>query len=130
MTRSCGARARRRSYRRLVNDVIDIRGASGACYRFRRVPAEVSLPATSGNFLYLREAAGKTSIVGAGTADALTKARDRWPDAVRGHAAEAIFVRLNLSRRVRLHEHNDIVSHHGPPMNLAEEGHVPAREVI
>jgi hypothetical protein len=117
-----------RRYISPVNDLIDIRGASGASYRFRRVQADESLPAMSGNFLYLREEAGTLQVVGSGTADGLSQARERWPEAVRQHQAEAIFVRLNLSRRLRLAEHADIAAQHNPPMVLAEEGDVQRHE--
>jgi hypothetical protein len=108
----------------VVNDFIDIRGGSGASYRFRLAPVGTALPAMSGNFLYVRSDPAGVKIVCAGTADALTQARDRWSEAVREHQAEAVFVRLNLSRRVRLEEHADIVALHDPPLIQAEQGDV------
>ena len=103
-----------------MKDIIDVRGASGAVYRFTRFRDGNPLSAMGGNFIYAREANAQTHLLYAGEAqNLLTDARARWDQAVREHAAENLYTRLNISERTRQHEHADILGGEVLPMNEA-----------
>jgi hypothetical protein len=106
----------------VVKDVLmqahfDVRGASGATYRFRRVGDRDDRPATAGNFLYVRGAATKAVIVYAGECDSLIASLECWETARLLHGADGLFVRLNVAVAVREAEQADIVAAYHPAMN-------------
>jgi hypothetical protein len=103
-----------------VNEFWDIAGASGALYRFRRVADPGQLPAMAGNFIFLRPGDGGERLVCCGSVPSLIRAGAPWRLAVEQHQTEAIFVRLNVSRAIRLGEHQDIVERQNPTMVVAE----------
>jgi hypothetical protein len=104
-----------------VSEFIDLRGASGAAYRFRRAdPA--ALPATAGNFVYVREEAGEPEVVCCGTALSLTLAADLSRNMKDRYGATDLYIRLNVARAVRLGEHQDILEHSKPPSSFDEIG--------
>ncbi|HUO21832.1 MAG TPA: hypothetical protein VMU59_04885 [Caulobacteraceae bacterium] len=103
-----------------MSEFIDLAGASGAHYRFHRVPDVDELPAIAGNFVYVRGAQPDLALVCAGTGESLSVARKRWAEAVRDHGAEALYVRRNVSRRSRQVEHQDIVANLHPPIDAGE----------
>jgi hypothetical protein len=103
-----------------MSEFIDLAGASGALYRFHRIPDAEELPAIAGNFVYVRGAQGSLSVVCAGTGESLSVARKRWSEAVQDHGAEALYVRRNVSRKSRQTEHQDIVAQSHPPMDVGE----------
>jgi hypothetical protein len=104
-----------------VSDIIDLRGASGAAYRFRRAdPA--ALPATAGNFVYAREEGGELVVLGCGTALSLSAAAGLQRNLVDSHGEADLFIRLNVARAVRQGEHQDIVEHIKPPATFDEIG--------
>ncbi len=98
-------------------DVIDVAGASGTSYRFRRLEDVSDLPATAGNFVYVRWDVSAPVILYLGEADTLLAARSRWPEAQTTHAATDIFYRLNVGREVRLRERDDMLLQLQPAMN-------------
>ena len=100
---------------------IDLEGASGATYRFHRVDDLSTLPAIAGNFAYVQEEGSKPLVVCCGTDETLLKAAIRWPSAQQTHRATAIYVRRNVSWKVRAQEHDDIVKKHQPPLIVATE---------
>jgi hypothetical protein len=100
---------------------IDLDGASGATYRFQRVDDLSSLPAIAGNFVYVQGDGPRPVVVCCGTDDTLLKAAGRWPAAQQSHRATAIYVRRNISWKVRASEHQDIVERHRPPLVAATE---------
>ena len=104
-----------------MSDFIDLAGASGAQYRFQHIADLDALPAIAGNFVYVRGARAALKVVGVGTAESLAAARKRWAEAVRDHGAEAVFVRRNVSRRIRQLEHQDIVQQIHPALDAAED---------
>jgi hypothetical protein len=93
-----------------MKDFIDLKGASGAHYRFRLWPEGSPHLPTGGNYVYLREEenAGFTVLVVGETND-LSKARADWPKATR-RGATHVFTRLNVSRAIRNAEHQDILA--------------------
>ena len=93
-----------------MRDLIDVRGASGAVYRFNLVAESRPLSPMGGNYLYVREDDDGYEIVHVGEAEnLLADARSDWAEAVRTRGAAHLFTRLNISERVRQHEHGDIV---------------------
>ncbi len=93
-----------------MNDFLDLRGASGSVYRFRRVGGPAQLPAEGGNFAYVKEVGGQTEVIHLSAGETLHQARDGWDEAVKKSGAEAIFVRLNISSQQRLAEHEDLTA--------------------
>ncbi|HEX5379920.1 MAG TPA: hypothetical protein VFW47_15190 [Phenylobacterium sp.] len=98
---------------------IDLRGASGAAYRFRLVEEPMQLPTASGNFVFVKSEIAGASVIYAGEAAILSEATARWADARGAYGADAIYVRLNISESVRLAEQADLVEQYNPPMNAA-----------
>ena len=105
-----------------MKQFIDIVGASGSVYRFRRVGDPAQLPAKAGNFLFSRPGGPREEVVCCGTALNLARAETLWKAAVEQHQAAAIFVRLNVSRTSRASEHDDIVERQKPAMVVADVG--------
>jgi hypothetical protein len=98
--------------------MIDVRGASGAMYRFVRVRDDRPLSPMGGNFIYARDVDGESEIVFVGEApNLMTGARRLWDQAVQEHGADQLFTRLNVTGRVREHEQGDILRLLAPPMN-------------
>jgi len=97
-------------------DHLELQGASGARYRFRRVKDPGALPAEGGNFVYVKYTDDHPKVIGCGAGETLHQARDLWSRAVEQHGAEAIYIRLNIARKQRLSEHQDIIEAHDLPM--------------
>ncbi|MBV9995278.1 MAG: hypothetical protein JO127_08695 [Caulobacteraceae bacterium] len=108
-----------------MNDHLDIKGASGATYRFMRFKEGRPLSPAGGNFLFGRYTGSRFELLYAGEVQNLLKdARSKWQEAVERYQASTLFTRLNISERVRQVEHDDIVKAHEPPMN--EDPEAPA----
>ena len=99
-----------------MQEILDLQGASGDSYRFRRIANPGQLPATSGNFVHVRWSGNAAQIVYCGAVNTLTSAADRWAEAVGAHGAAGLYVRLNVARRGRDEEHADLVAKHRPLM--------------
>jgi hypothetical protein len=106
-----------------MRDLIDVRGASGAVYRFNLVGESRPLSPMGGNYLYVREDGDGYEIVHVGeTENLMAAARTDWAEAVQMRGAGHLFTRLNISERVRQQEHEDIVQAAGaPPSQSASE---------
>lgn len=88
-------------------EFIDIRGASGSAYRFRRWPAVGRHPPIAGNFVLV--AGGSRDVVALGVSDDLSRA----PPGLNVDESEtALFTRLNISRQAREAEHADLAQLH------------------
>jgi hypothetical protein len=104
-----------------MRDLIDVRGASGAVYRFNLFREGRPLSPMGGNFIYVREAGEGYEVVHVGEGqNLLTDARAGWARAVAEHGAAHMFTRLNITERVRQHEHADIMAAVHPPMSEAK----------
>jgi hypothetical protein len=104
-----------------MKETIDVRGASGAVYRFTRHSEDQPLSASGGAFIYARDSADSCEILFLGEApNLMTGAKRRWDQAVREHGAGRIFTRLNVTERARLEELGDMLSALAPPMNGPE----------
>ena len=104
-----------------MSKIIDLKGASGATYRFMRSEGDQILSPMGGNFVYARDEEAGCEVVFVGEASSLmTGARARWEQAVREHGASQLFTRLNVTERVRRFEQGDILSRITPPMNVEQ----------
>jgi hypothetical protein len=104
-----------------VQEHLDLTGASGANYRFRRVVDPAQLPTTAGNFLYVRWRGTAPQVMCCGAVDSLVEANHRWDAAVRAHGAEGLYIRLNVARSTRREEHLDLFTRLRPPMPAIDE---------
>jgi hypothetical protein len=103
-----------------MRDLIDLRGASGTVYRFALCREGRPLSPMGGNFVYVRAAGDSYELIHIGEVQNLLKdARGRWNQAVEAHGATDLFTRLNITERVRQHEHSDIMAAVRTPMNPA-----------
>lgn len=92
-----------------MSDFIDLPGASGARYRFRRAaPAE--LPPTAGNLVVATGQGGRLKVLLCGAARSLSKAAPAAAEALKASRDARLYVRLNVARTTREAEHQDIVA--------------------
>ena len=103
-----------------MRDQIDLKGASGAVYRFSLFKDGRPLSPMGGNYAFVREEGDEAVVLLTGEAQNLmTDARQRWDEAVAMHGATHIFSRLNITERVRKSEEADLSAGLKPPMNAA-----------
>jgi uncharacterized protein YecE (DUF72 family) len=99
-----------------VQEYLDLQGASGATFRFRLIADPDQLPATSGNFVYVRWRGATPQVFCCGAVDSLSAALQSWDEAVRTYGASDVYVRLNVARSVRDEQLADLVEKYRPPM--------------
>lgn len=89
---------------------LDLVGASGAVYRFRKV--DTALPPTAGNFVYVRENDGAHGIVCCGKARniGLALMGHPWAEDELAEPGDQLYVRLNVGGGARAHEHEDLIA--------------------
>lgn len=104
-----------------MQDILDLQGASGGSYRFRRIDDPAQLPATSGNFVHVRWSGEVAQVVYCGSVNTLTSAADRWSETVGVYGAVGLYIRLNVARRGRDEEHADLVEKHRPSLGEVVE---------
>jgi hypothetical protein len=102
-------------YRTPVTTFIDLQGASGAVYRFRRTPPE-TLQAAAGNFVFAAADAPAGRIVCCGTTTNLATCAKAWADAAKQEGGVHLYVRLNVASRARAIEHEDLIGALNPPL--------------
>jgi hypothetical protein len=103
-----------------MKEQIDITGASGQVYRYRRLGSAAEAPAIAGNFLYVRSAGSEVTVVFAGEANDLAQSKARWAAAQAAFGTDGLYVRLNVASKARREERDDILAAHQPAMNGAE----------
>lgn len=97
---------------------LEVPGQSGQTYRY--LPLENAGPRspTGANFLFVKVKGGESTIVYAGETECLHRGVNvGFERAKKTHGANAIFVRLNVTRAVREAELSDVLAQHQPPMN-------------
>ncbi len=99
-----------------MKDLLDLKGISGAVYRFQLIRDEAKIPAEGGNYVYVRRSDDAVSVVYCGVSDTLHDSRAHWSRAVGEFGANAIYVRRNITRSQREREHDDIVAAAKPSM--------------
>jgi len=97
-------------FSRFVNSFIDLIGASGTAYRFRKPDGAVS--PVGGNFVYVREQDGAARVVCCGRARSLGWALSQpvWPSDENAEPDDELYVRLNAISGVRSSEHEDLLA--------------------
>ncbi len=93
---------------------IDIRGASGAFYRFRPADDPRARSTMSGNYVYLR---GEELVFLGETDNLMIGATERWQEAAASYGADGIYIRPIVARATRADEQRDILRAQTPPMN-------------
>jgi hypothetical protein len=102
-----------------MQDFIDLQGASGASYRFRRRAEGASHLPTAGNYVLVQEAANGFKVLTVGASTDLSLIRP--PGKPRSNRKPAhLFTRLNIARSARTFEHEDLVAHYKPSEVVTE----------
>jgi hypothetical protein len=92
-----------------MSDFVDVPGASGAQYRFRRAdPAQ--LPPTAGNLLVAAGRPGRLDVLHCEAASSLAQAAPAAAEVLKANRQARLYVRLNVARTTREAEHQDIVA--------------------
>jgi hypothetical protein len=103
-----------------MQDFIDLQGASGASYRFRRRAEGASHLPTAGNYVLVQEASAGFKVLTVGTSIDLSLTQP--PGKPRAGRKQAhLFTRLNVARTVRASEHQDLVEHYRPAEVVTEQ---------
>lgn len=100
-------------------DFLDVPGASGAQYRFRRASVP-ELPATAGNVVAVTGTPPRARFLLCGAARSLSQAGPTLEAALSRAPGATLFIRLNVGRAVREAEHADIVAALQPDADLAD----------
>lgn len=95
-------------------DFVDLQGASGQTYRFRRWPPTGHHLPIAGNYALVRTRGRE--VVGLGVLDNLAEARSQVGALQPG---VALYTRLNVSRAHREAEHADLAAGHPAPKSVA-----------
>ncbi|MBO6714486.1 hypothetical protein [Parvibaculum sp.] len=96
-----------------MSDFVDVSGASGAQYRFRRAaPAE--LPPTAGNLLVATGPTARLKVLLCGSVVSLAQAAPTAEEVLKANRNARLYVRLNVARTTREAEHQDIVAATAP----------------
>jgi hypothetical protein len=104
-----------------VTRFLDVPGASGARYRFRRTDAGDDLPVNAGNFVAVTEESSPRYLA-CGTARSLARAAPAIREGLGESRGAVLFIRLNVSRVVRDAEHEDIVAAVAPARRFEDLG--------
>ena len=88
-----------------MNDFIDLTGASGATYRFRRRAVAGDHLPIAGNFALVTLVDGKVTVTTLGKSNDLSRliAPTEPPEA-------QVYTRLNVARAIRTAEHDDLAA--------------------
>ena len=103
------ARINRARYVSAVKPFIDLTGASGAVYRFRRATGELS--PIGGNFVYIREAEGGFNVVCCGKSRSIgwVITKRAWFSDDHAQPDDLLYIRLNAGATIRDREHQDLL---------------------
>lgn len=98
---------------------IEIAGKSGARYRYTPLEEDRFVPPAGANYVIAELTPEGPSIVYAGETDNLANQSWRAPleEARKTWAKAKVLTRLNVTRKVREAEREDLVEQHHPPMN-------------
>lgn len=100
-------------------DFLDVSGASGAQYRFRRASLG-ELPMTAGNVVAVSGPPSKPRFLLCGAARSLSRAEPAIQAALGAARDAKLFIRLNVAAAVREAEHADISAAVEPEANLPD----------
>lgn len=102
----------------MVDEIIDIEGASGSSYRFKR-ETDASALSGSGNFIIISDK-HKPTVVCSGTTADLSMALRFWREMPDHEISTSFYTRRNVTKAMRQAEHDDICLKHAPEMVLFE----------
>jgi hypothetical protein len=102
-----------------MQDFLDLKGASGALYRFRLWPEGASHLPIAGNYVVIQETAAGFKVLAVGASMNLSVARGAGPGRARRKAVH-FYTRLNVSRAARTSEHEDLVAQYKPAQVVTE----------
>jgi hypothetical protein len=93
-----------------VTSIIDLLGATGAVYRFRKLDGFP--PPAGGNFVYMRDVDGERRVVCCGKARVLALAltKQAWFSDELSQTDDQLYLRLNVVGSVRDQEHEDLIA--------------------
>jgi hypothetical protein len=97
-----------------MRDFIDLRGVSGADYRFRLWREDAAHLPIAGNYVVVREAEQGLSVLLADVSNDLSTVRQTLKRLLKDNPAAQVYTRLNVSRTVRTAENDDIVASYKP----------------
>lgn len=100
-------------------DFLDVPGASGTQYRFRRASV-AELPVNAGNVVAVAGASARPRFVLCAATRSLHRAAPAIDAALREAKGAKLFIRLNVARAVREAEHADIVAAVQPDADLPD----------
>jgi hypothetical protein len=104
-----------------VNAFLDLVGASGTAYRFRKVDSALS--SVGGNFVYVRyEDEEAPRVVCCGCARSIGPALSRpiWERDENARPDDVLYVRLNAISAIRQKEHDDLLAGLPRPFTIYE----------
>ena len=99
---------------------IDLIGASGAAYRFRK--AEGGLSPIGGNFVYVRNVDGMPRVVCCGKTSSIGSVLTKrtWFEDENGQPGDQLYIRLNIMGTTRGSEHEDLLAGLPRPFTIYE----------
>jgi hypothetical protein len=103
-----------------MREFVDLKGASGAAYRFRVWPESDHHTPTAGNFAVLVLSGSDVTIVALGVSSDLSRIKPAAQDAIASSSGR-LFTRLNVSRSARDAEHDDLLAGHPAAKPLLHE---------
>lgn len=95
-----------------MKEFVDLSGASGASYRFRRIADGEPHQRIAGNYALLKAHRGSFQVRFVGATNDLSQARTKCPPELLKGAH--LYTRLNVSRAAREAEHQDLLAKYGP----------------
>jgi hypothetical protein len=98
-------------------EFIDVRGASGSTYRFRRWPERGAHQPMAGNYVLVTRSPQK--LVAVGVLEDLSQAPTVLGERLKGCD---IYTRLSIARRMRESEHEDMAREHPEAAEKAASG--------
>ena len=103
-----------------MNNFIELIGASGAAYRFRR--PDGALSSIGGNFVYMRDQDGVRHVVCCGKARSLAwgLGERKWHLDEEAGPNDELFIRLNAIEAIRTQEHQDLIAGLPRPFTIYE----------
>ena len=93
-----------------MKDFVDLTGASGTTYRFRRAPDGQPHVPIAGNYAWLRAERDGVRVVALGVTSDLSRPAEAPPEGARD---AGLYTRLNVARAVREAEHVDLAASYG-----------------
>ena len=102
-----------------MTEFVDLQGASGARYRFRRADL-TALPAMAGNLVVGSGGPGRLKVQFCGATRSLAHAAPAISQILAGRRGARLYIRLNVARTTREAEHADLVAGLDPQAHAGE----------